>query len=115
MILNYFSISEFECKYSGLNEMDEEFLNRLDRLRGLCGFPFVITSGFRSTMHPVESVKEKGGTHTQGIAADIAISNGLERYKIIKFALQLGFTGIGVAKNFVHVDTRKTTPVIWNY
>jgi len=27
----------------------------------------------------------------------------------------LGFTGIGVAKTFVHVDTRATTPAVWSY
>ena len=28
---------------------------------------------------------------------------------------ELGFTGIGVAKSFVHVDTRDDTPVMWTY
>ena len=30
------------------------------------------------------------------------------------FTLQLGFMGIGVAKTFVHVDTRDV-PVMWVY
>ena len=34
---------------------------------------------------------------------------------IVKEALKLGFTGIGVAKTFIHVDIRKTTPVVWTY
>jgi hypothetical protein len=38
-------------------------------------------------------------------------------FKIEDFenALKLGFNGIGVAKTFVHVDIRETTPVIWAY
>jgi len=27
----------------------------------------------------------------------------------------MGFTGIGVAGDFIHVDTRGTVPVIWTY
>jgi len=27
----------------------------------------------------------------------------------------LGFTGIGVAAGFVHVDTREGDPVMWTY
>ena len=59
--------------------------------------------------------KEKGGTHTQGIAADIAVSDGVQRMTIVKEALEMGFGGIGVARTFVHVDMRATTPVMWTY
>ena len=34
---------------------------------------------------------------------------------IIRNACIMGFNGIGVAKTFVHVDTRETTPVAWKY
>jgi len=33
----------------------------------------------------------------------------------VQQALEKGFTGIGIAKTFVHVDTRGTTPVMWVY
>lgn len=113
--LTYFSPKEFACKETGENNMDSEFLLRLDKLRGECGFPFRITSGYRSTEHSVERKKPRPGTHTKGIAADIACTNSFERYKIIEEALKLGFTGIGIAKSFVHVDTRKDLPRTWVY
>ena len=113
--MNYFSREEFDCQETGENEMSPEFLNMLDILRENAGFPFVITSGYRSHKHSLEHKKEKAGTHAQGIAADIKVNSGAERMVIIKEALKLGFTGIGVAKTFVHVDTRKTTPVVWTY
>ncbi len=115
LTLTYFKRSEFDCKHTGLNGMAPEFLERLDRLRAACGFAFSITSGYRDTSHPNECRKAKGGTHTQGIAADIRITNGADRYMIVQNALLLGFTGIGVAKTFVHVDIRETTPVLWTY
>jgi len=96
--------------------MDPDFLAKLDDLREICGFPFRITSGWRDASHPAEERKEKPGTHNQGIACDIAVSNGFQRMKIVHEALKMNaFNGIGVGKNFVHLDTRKTTPVMWTY
>jgi len=115
MELKHFTLSEFDCKQTGENEMDEDFLEKLDTLRELCGFPFKITSGYRSINHSIEAKKSKPGTHAEGIAADIHVSNGYEKYLIVKHAMALGFTGIGVAKGFIHVDIRNTTPVIWTY
>jgi len=112
----YFKMGDFDCQETGENEMSEEFVHRLDDLREACGFPFYITSGYRSPEHSVEKNKPSGGgTHTQGIAADIRVSGGLQRMAVVKNAIALGFKGIGVAKTFVHVDTRTTTPVLWSY
>ena len=84
-------------------------------LREACAFPFTITSGYRDVTHPAEARKSKGGVHTTGIAADIAVSNGVERATIIRNAIELGFNGIGVAKGFIHVDTRSLPQVVWTY
>ena len=113
--MNYFSREEFDCQETGENQMSPEFLNMLDILREEANFPFVITSGYRSPNHSIEAKKAKAGTHAQGIAADIRVNSGAERMVIIKAALVLGFTGIGVAETFVHLDIRKTTPVVWTY
>ena len=113
--LNYFTLDEFSCSHTGENAMDPDFLVKLDNLRHACGFPFVITSGYRSPSHPIEARKSSPGSHSQGIAADIKITSGQQRYRVVTEALKLGFTGIGVAKGFVHVDTRTTTPVMWTY
>ena len=95
--------------------MNPEFLELIDELRHRCAFPFVITSGYRSPNHPIEAAKSVPGTHANGIAADIKIEDGNTRFKILKQAMALGFTGIGIAPNFIHVDIRETTPVIWTY
>ena len=86
-----------------------------DLLREACGFPFVITSGYRSLYHSVEIKKEKPGTHTQGIACDIRAKSGVEKYKIVAAAISMGFSGIGIHKDFIHVDDRVSQKVIWNY
>ena len=113
--MRYFKLSDFDCQETGKNEMNEDFLIKLDDLRHECGFPFIITSGYRDKTHSIEARKTKAGTHAKGIASDIRINNGNEAYAIIKHAQSMGFNGIGVAKTFIHVDTRDTTPVVWCY
>ena len=113
--MRYFDIAEFDCQETGENDMSEEFLWAIDSLREECGFSFVITSGYRSRKHSIEKAKNTPGTHAQGIACDIKVNGGVERFRIVEEALKMGFNGIGIAKNFVHVDLRKTTPVLWCY
>ena len=113
--MRYFKLSDFDCQETGNNEMSEEFLEKLDELRHKCGFPFIITSGYRDKTHSIEARKAKAGTHARGLASDIRINNGNEAYDIIKNAQSMGFNGIGVAKSFIHVDIRKGMPVIWSY
>lgn len=111
----YFKLEDFDCQETGENEMDLEFVRKVDELRSALGRPLIVTSGYRSPTHSLEAKKEKPGTHAQGIACDLKVSNGAERRELVKQAFYLGFTGIGVAKTFVHVDTRTTTPVLWVY
>ena len=112
----YFKMGDFDCQETGENEMSEEYVHRLDDLREACGFPFYITSGYRSPEHSVEKSKPNGGgTHTQGIAADVRVRGGIQRMTVVKNAIALGFKGIGVAKTFVHIDDRVTAPVLWSY
>ena len=113
--MKFFTAEEFDCQHTGENRMEQAFLDKLDALREHCGFPFVITSGYRSPDHPLEAVKEIPGTHAQGIAADIKITSSAQRYSIIKGALEYGFTGLGVAGDFIHLDTRGSVPVMWTY
>ena len=117
----YFKTEDFDCQETGENQMKPIFIHKLDTLREACGFPFIVTSGYRSPNHSIEKkkTKEKVGTHAQGIAADIKVSNGTQRYKIVAEAIKMGFSGIGIASNFVHVDIRSLdtneSPVMWCY
>ena len=111
----YFKTEDFNCQETGENKMDPEFIRKLDDLRSAVGRPLYVTSGYRSPNHSIEAKKAAPGTHAQGIACDIAVANGVERRQLVKQAFYLGFTGIGVAKTFIHVDTRETDPVLWVY
>jgi uncharacterized protein YcbK (DUF882 family) len=112
----YFTREEFSCRETGENRINADFVDGLDDLREACGFPFTITSGYRSPLHSKERDKPGGpGQHSAGVAADIAVGGGVQRWAIVEHAIALGFSGIGVAKTFVHVDMRSGQSVMWTY
>jgi uncharacterized protein YcbK (DUF882 family) len=113
--MKYFKLSDFDCQETGENEMNEDFLIKLDDLRHECGFPFIVTSGYRSKDHSIEKRKVKAGTHTQGIAADIRLVVAMNFDTFLKERLRW-VSGIGVAKTFIHLDT-SVRPLLlsWSY
>lgn len=119
-----FSKEEFDCKHTGKNEMQHSFMTKLQALRTAYGKSMRITSGYRDYTHPVEAKKpNKNGSHPTGLAADIAVERG-DAYQLLKLALELGFTGIGIQQKgggrFIHLDTIEDNslqprPTIWSY
>lgn len=115
-----FTKDEFTCKHTGKNEMQADFMDKLQKLRDIYGKPMIITSGYRHPSHPIERAKDAPGPHTTGQAADIAVQ-GADAWKLLAIALTLGFTGIGVQQKgsgrFIHLDTLKTSirPTVWSY
>ena len=114
-----FTKAEFDCKHSGKNDMQPEFMAKLQVLRAKYGRPMTITSGYRHWTHPVEAQKgHTTGEHTRGTCADIACTLGAERYQIVRLALELGFPRIGIAKSFIHLGIGGAglpSPTIWDY
>ena len=118
MNLNYFSLSEFDCPSlpgSGKN-MDINFLYKLDHARDIAGISFKITSGYRTKERNAEVGGVPNSSHLIGVAADIAVSSGGERYIILNALIRAGFKRIGVAKGFIHCDTDDSKPnSVWTY
>ena len=92
----------------------------LDTLREKFGYPIVLNSHYRSPEHPIEAKKAKPGEHTYGAAVDIKCVGGEATFKLVKAAIEVGFTRIGISRknNFVHVgigypDAPPMT--IWTY
>jgi len=118
--ITHFRASEFDSpdeKGSGGN-MDYEFVRKLDTLRELCGFSFVIHSGYRSPGHNAELPDAvPDSAHTQGLAADIGTPTSGMRFALVRHALASGFRRVGIGKTFVHLDMDETKPqdVVWLY
>ena len=118
----YFTLDEFACKETGENKIDPYFVAWLDAVRHSCGFPFVITSGYRSPRHSIEARKNQPGAHTEGCAADISLlHSGLPkaeaRSRIMEVASRMGCNRFGIGKTFLHVDLSRIQPAnrTWDY
>lgn len=116
---DYFPESDFAkctppCKKS---DMNPETLCKLNNARHIAGIPFVPTSAYRSPAHDKSKGRSGTGAHTLGRAVDIACSDSASRYKIVTAGIAAGFTRIGIAKSFVHLDDspNHTQGVIWLY
>lgn len=131
--LRHFKLKEFDSpdeKGSGKN-MDKTFLLFLDELRNRCGFPFKITSAFRTKSHHEKLGKLgyktiKNSAHLEGIAADVAITDSYKRALFVAFALEISSEldlpfRLGIAGkdkgNFIHIDISEklSSPKIWIY
>lgn len=119
----YFTRKEFECKHTGKCEMDEEFMGLLLKLRKELNEPMEPSSGYRHWTHPVEIRKgHKNGEHTKGRCADIRC-DGPKAFRIMRLALKLGFTRIGVnqtgtAGRFIHLGLGTSSlpnNTVWSY
>lgn len=119
-----FSYDEFD---SPLQEgsgqlMSNEFLSMLDAARDLAGVPFKITSGYRIEAD-IERLRKAGykvsstSSHLKGVAADIACTNSSDRFNMLDALLSVGFSRIGIADTFIHVDIDPDKPpfAIWTY
>ena len=110
-----FKSEELACSCCGEEHIQQWALDKLQAIRNAVGRPLRITSAYRCINHPVESRKKKGGTHHDGIAFDIHVSSGAQRYEIVSLGIKHGANGIGVDRNFVHLDFRDTARVVWVY
>lgn len=116
---DYFHASEFTrcvppCKKS---DMNPDTIARLNRMREIAGIPLVLNCAYRSPAHDRAKGRSGAGAHTTGRAVDIRCYNPATRYKIITAAIAAGFTRIGVAHTFVHVDDspNHAQGVVWLY
>ena len=105
-MFKYFTDEEFKkCTPScSITDMDENFMLLLDELREKCGIPLVINSAYRSKEYDISKGRSGDGAHTKGKAIDLRCNDSINRHKILKNAIKLGFNRIGIANSFIHLD-----------
>jgi len=110
-----FTKDEMECKCGCGMLPTPNFMERLQSLRTRYGKAMKVTSGARCSIHNAKVGGSAKSRHVEGIAVDIA-ATGHEQYILTKLAIEMGFGGIGIAKTFIHLDTRDMREsVIWTY
>lgn len=122
----HFTPKEIACKESGDLLVVPEFLDKIESLRVQCGFPFPVTSWFRTPDYNAKiSNTGKTGPHTTGRAVDINVF-GVSAISLLEKAVRGGFTGIGIKQTgpmtsrFIHLDDLSASdgqprPWIWTY
>ena len=93
-----------------------------DQARERAGIPFIVTRGggyrCKKYIENGSSVSTTShGANGTGWAGDFEATLSPNKYRIIKAAISVGFTRVGVAKNFIHLDCDPSKPpyVIWTY
>lgn len=103
-----FTKEEFDCKHTGKNRMDEDFMDILQQIRRDYGKPMIVTSGYRDITHPAEAKKKRPGEHSFGVAADIRV-NGQDAMDLIVVAYGHGIRRFGIYQSgpmdgrFIHI------------
>ena len=93
-----------------------DLMNRLDDARDLCGFPIVMTCGYRSPDHNAAIGGAPNSAHCKGLAVDMAAPVGqFEREKLIWALGSVGFKRVELCPRHIHVDTdgEKPSPCCW--
>ena len=108
-IRTHFTDNELDCNCGCGKTVDPELLTRLEALRRMLGQPLIVTSGARCATHNRKVGGKPASWHLKGLAVDISCNDSKLRCEIIQTATLLGFNGIGIAKNFIHLDLRPET------
>lgn len=104
-----FKVKEFACKDNAdVVFIAPELVDVLQKIRDHFGKAVNINSGYRTNFHNNRVGGAKQSQHLYGTAADIYIS-GVSPKDIAAYSETLlsGTGGIGIYKNFVHVDVRR--------
>lgn len=110
----HFWLHEFKCKTSDIIKYCEETIAKLEKIFDTC--PNVgkgeVESGYRTPEYSPTVGGTKDDGHVVGIAVDVTWydknGNIIAPKYIACIAQDLGFTGIGIMKNSIHLDTRTT-------
>ncbi len=115
----HFQESEFAkaTPQCSLQDMNQQTMDKFDRLRDKVGMPLSFSCAYRSPEWDRSKGRSGTGAHTLGQAIDIICSDSTMRLKIVKCAIEVGFNRIGIEGSFVHLDdsTSHSQNVMWTY
>jgi uncharacterized protein YcbK (DUF882 family) len=121
----FFTKKELECRGIGDCAMNVDFMDKLVKLRKKYNRPMIISSGYRSRAYNSSINGARYSPHLYGRAVDV-LCHGKSAYDLIKLAMNMGMTGIGLQQRgnydgrFVHLDDMSKSqdhdrPWIWTY
>ena len=97
-----------------LEGLNEEFkrcvIEYAEDLERVYGYDLLITSGYRTPNKNLQVGGVRNSAHTRGLAIDVQVVGGKQRFYIVKSALEFGFKRIGVGHRHVHLDMDLSKP-----
>ena len=102
-----FYLYEFESKDTQEVKIDPVLINLNQAFRDRVGIPYTPNSAYRTPEHNKRVGGSPKSQHLSGKAIDIPLLKGYTIEEMAGIAEELGFTGIGLYQNFIHVDTRE--------
>lgn len=100
----YFLPEEMASKRDGSIAVDPDMMDKLETARRIIGKPFHILSAYRDPIHNAAVGGAPMSMHKFGKAVDIATHNH-DRDRLVEVLKEVGFTGFGIYKTFIHADT----------
>lgn len=117
----HFKKDELACKCGCGMLPEQSFMDKVEKVRVRYGKPLPVNSAARCPDHNARvSGTGRDGPHTTGRAIDLGV-RGVDAYRIVRIAMEEGFTGIGVsqkgATRFIHIDdcANDKRPNVWSY
>lgn len=105
-ISRHFLLSEFECPCCRRVMVDFRLVNLLEALRRRIGDqPVIINSGYRCEAYNRKIGGDPNSYHLLGMAADIRVPE-MEPARVLEYAREVGFMGLGLYGTFCHLDIR---------
>lgn len=104
-----FWLDEFQCSCCHQVKIEPELLEKLQKLRTMVNFPFVLNSAFRCIAHNKKEGGKPKSFHLQGKAVDV-LMKGKDIVAFAILAEEIGFKGIGSYRDnkgnpvFIHLD-----------
>ena len=107
----------FKCPCCNENLIDPRVVHWVQAVEVELHTTLTITSGYRCEKHNLEVGGSKTSSHLKGLAVDLACTTSRLRSNLIRMAVRLGITRIGIGKSFLHldIDQQKDQNVIWLY
>ena len=123
--IRFFKKAEFLDPEYGVANMSADFMSAMDGLRLRMDGPLIVNSGYRTEAHNAAIGGSEHSAHCLGLAADVRV-HGEQAYRLIRHAMKIGFTGIGIAQRgpvagrFIHLDMApaakyRPRPWCWSY
>ncbi len=111
-----FTPREMADSETGQLLIDDDFMDWLQKVREVYGYPMIINSGYRTPKHQKSISGRTSGAHVDGMAVDVRVY-GARAHRLQKVAYSLNVSGVGVSQNhpdktkrYIHLDRWKKAP-----